>query len=116
MKKPRITGHQLCVLLGMLNFETHDDRRLCHWYFNPKSWTNEKGKTVWTFHAPPIAGGFRSVKGDPWDTRSGQSLLSKGLIEPAFTMVHDDSEEYKHWPKSEVTFYRLTELGRACTE
>lgn len=107
MKKPRITGHQLCVLLGMLNFEK-GHCRYGEWYFHPKSWTNDKGNTVWTFRVCPNAGGFTSVKGNP---RTGASLLAKGLIEPAGSMVHDGS--YANWPNTEVTFYRLTELGKS---
>lgn len=110
MKKPRITGHQLCCLFGMENFE-QGNRRPGNWYSHPKSWVNSKGNVVWSFNVCPNAGGFRSVKGDPWDTRTGASLLSKGLIEPSGSMVHDGS--YTNWPNTEVTFYRLTELGKS---
>ncbi|QVW27094.1 hypothetical protein [Escherichia phage vB_EcoM-ZQ1] len=110
MKKPRITGHQLLVLYGMENFEK-GHCRYGEWYLHPKSWTNDKGNTVWTFQVCPNTGGFTSVKGDPWDTRTGASLLAKGLIEPAGSMVHDGS--YVNWPNTEVTFYRLTELGKS---
>lgn len=110
MKKPRITGHQLLVLYGIENFEK-GHRRYGEWYLHPKSWTNDKGNTVWTFQVCANAGGFTSVKGDPWDTRTGASLLDKGLIEPAGSMVHDGS--YANWPNTEVTFYRLTELGKS---
>lgn len=110
MKKPRITGHQLSVLCGIENFEK-GHRRYGEWYLHPKSWTNDKGNTVWTFQVCPNAGGFTSVKGDPWDTRTGASLLAKGLIEPSGSMVHDGS--YVNWPNTEVTFYRLTELGKS---
>lgn len=112
MKKPRITGHQLFTLAGILHFET-DNKRLGAWRLHPKSWVNSKGKTVWTFFICPTAGGFGSVKGDPWDTRTGAALLAKGLIEPYSSMKHDGSDEYKNWPNTEVTFYRLTELGKS---
>lgn len=110
MKKPRITEHQLSVLDGIDNFEK-GHRRYGQQYLHPMSWTNDKGKTVWTFRVNTNPGGFTSVKGDPWDTRTGASLLAKGLIEPAGSMVHDGS--YKNWPNTEVTFYRLTELGKS---
>lgn len=111
MKKPRITGHQLSVLYGIENFEK-GHRRYGEWYLHPKSWTNDKGNTVWTLRvATSFTGDAGSVKGDPWDTRTGASLLTKGLIEPAGSMVHDGS--YVNWPNTEVTFYRLTELGKS---
>ncbi|BBD52213.1 hypothetical protein [Enterobacter phage EspM4VN] len=108
MKKPRITGHQFRILYGMRNFEfgNKDIAKVAR-YFHPKSWINNKGKMVWTVHAEE----GRPVKGSSWDTRTGASLLAKGLIEPAGSMVHDGS--YVNWPNTEVTFYRLTELGKS---
>lgn len=111
MKKPRITSHQLSVLDGIDNFE-RGHRRYGEWYLHPKSWINEKGNTVWDMHVTRgTTGRWSEVKGDPWDTRTGASLLAKGLIEPSGSMVHDGF--YKNWPNTEVTFYRLTELGKS---
>ncbi|MCI2234704.1 hypothetical protein MKK42_21785 [Escherichia coli] len=107
MKKPRITGHQLLVLYGIENFEK-GHYRYVEWYLHPISCTNEKCYTVCTFKLFTISCGFTSVKGNP---RTGASLLAKGLIEPAGSMVHDGS--YVNWPNAEVTFYRLTELGKS---
>lgn len=104
---PRITGHQLFYLQGMKNFEIGNKRPgAC--YVNAKSWTNSKGKLVWSFFVRRLP---EPLKGDSWDTVTGASLLKKGLIEPAYTIKHDGS--YEKWPDSEITVYRLTELGNS---
>lgn len=108
MKRPRITGHQLCMLIGMDNFAKGENKPN-RWYANPKSWVNKLNHRVWNFST--TKGGRDKISGDTWDARTGASLLKKGLIEPAFTMKHDGS--YTSWPDAEVTFYRLTELGRS---
>lgn len=103
MAKPRITGHQLQYLFGIRSMQFGNPCTFPKML--PKSWINDKGNRVWTFHIPRN----HPVKGDPWDTQTGESLLKKGIIEPSFSMVHDGS--YENWPNTEVQFYRLTELG-----
>lgn len=103
MKKPRYSGHQLCLMFGMMHFEDGVEHKF-HRKLNCRSWLNDKGHRVWSF-----TGGNRS---NLYDCKSGESMLKKGLIEPWYTMKHDGS--YKNWPDAECQVYKLSELGRSC--
>lgn len=102
MKRPRITGHQHYLIICMKRFEDNTDHAFYD-KISPRSWLNAKGQRVWSF-----TGGTRS---DPYDCKSGESMLKKGLIEPWYTMKHDGS--YKNWPDAECQVYKLSELGRS---
>lgn len=102
---PRVTGHQQYVIACM-----HDTEQGVNEFNSPmraKSWTNDKGKKVWSF----VTEHWRKLVGDVWDGQTGESLLRKGIIEPSFIMRHGGG--YPHHPAGrDIQFYRLTDLGQ----
>lgn len=104
MKAPRITNHQLNTIFGLADFDTGSK----YYPRSPKSWINPKGNRVWQFRCDHK--GYDKVGGDPWDTQTGESLLKKGLIEPSFSAVYDESYPYE--PGAVIQHYRLSQLGK----